>query len=108
MQTAWSPPTPVIQQLAIKSGKNFTLEYNEEGCDFIGRSFCNADGTNSDECYTHEDAPEDLKESLGYHSQEDLEEEYDENMENLEDEKKTNQTLNETTKKPNQNTEIEI
>jgi hypothetical protein len=64
--TAWSPPQGIIKELAKRTGKTFVLEYIEEGCDFCGRYIAGPE-TILDEAYSPiSDAPESLKESLGY------------------------------------------
>lgn len=69
--TAWSPPIPVITELAKKTGKTFILEYMDEGMGFIGRLTASPEEV-IDECYdSPDDAPEELKESLGYEPYED-------------------------------------
>lgn len=72
--TAWSPPEPVIKELAKITGKTFILEYMDEGEGFIGRLTASPDGV-IDECYEFPDAPQDLKDSLGWEPWEEEEEE---------------------------------
>lgn len=64
--TAWAPPTPVIKKLAEITGEKFTLEYIEEGMFFCGRYKAGQEG-DYDEFYDNiENAPQELKDSLGY------------------------------------------
>lgn len=63
--TAWSPPTPVIVELAKKTGHTLRMTYDEPGMDFCGEFFAYPDGKYADEQYSpRSDAPEDLKEEL--------------------------------------------
>jgi len=71
--SAWSPPIGALAELAKITKEAWILEYLEEGCDFIGRTHLTPDGID-DACYTLEEAPEELKDSLGYTSPEDFEE----------------------------------
>ena len=63
--TAWSPPEPVIKELAKITGKTFVLEYMEEGEAFIGRYTASPDEV-IDECYELPDGPQELKDSFGW------------------------------------------
>jgi len=64
--TAWSPPLPVIKKLAELTGETFILEYIEEGMFFCGRYTAGQDG-DYDEFYNDiKEAPQELKDSLGY------------------------------------------
>jgi hypothetical protein len=63
--TAWSPPTPVIVELAKQIGKSLRLIYDEPGMDFCGELIVAADGKHCDEVYSpRSEAPEHLKEDL--------------------------------------------
>jgi hypothetical protein len=64
--TAWSPPLPVIAELAKKLGSDLRLIYIEEGEFFCGEFLAGADGSLSDNCYNTKDAPQELLEELGY------------------------------------------
>lgn len=64
--TAWSPPIPVIVELAKLTKTNLRLTYIEEGCGFCGELLANADGTFTDNCYEIPKAPQDLLDELGY------------------------------------------
>lgn len=64
--TAWSPPIPVITELAKITGKDFVLEYLDEGGGFVGKLTATPQEV-IDECYNSiEEAPQELLESLGY------------------------------------------
>ena len=39
MDTAWSPPIPIVVQLSKLTGREFRLTYIEEGMDFCGEYF---------------------------------------------------------------------
>ena len=39
MDTAWSPPIPIVAQLSKLTGREFRLTYIEEGVDFCGEYF---------------------------------------------------------------------
>lgn len=73
--TAWAPPIPVIRRLSQLTGETFVLDYVETGMDFIGRFVCGPDGE-ADEYYDHiDEAPQELKDSVGYEPWEEEEEE---------------------------------
>lgn len=78
-QTAWSPPQPVLQQLAIKLNKVIRVSYMDEGYGFFGTYHFYPDGEVEDECYTdHKDVPDALCDELGietYAEQEEMEKE---------------------------------
>ena len=64
--TAWAPPLPIIKKLAEITGEKFTLEYIELGMFFCGRYKAGQEG-DYDEFYDNiENAPQELKDSLGY------------------------------------------
>lgn len=63
--SAWSPPLGAIEALAKITQETWILEYLEEGCDFIGRASISPEGI-YDECYPLADAPDELKDALGY------------------------------------------
>lgn len=64
--TAWSPPLPVIKELAKLTGETFILQYIEEGNFFCGEYTASPEN-DCDEFYSDiKSAPEKLKESLGY------------------------------------------
>lgn len=64
--TAWSPPCPVIIELAKKLQCDLRLIYIEEGEFYCGELIAGADGSSIDNCYKIEDAPQDLLDELGY------------------------------------------
>lgn len=71
--TAWSPPTPVIAELAKQIGKSLRLIYDETGMDFCGQVLAYPDGTYEDICYSpRSDAPDHLKEDLMIDEEEEL------------------------------------
>lgn len=72
--TAWSPPLPVISELAKLVQKDLRLIYIEEGMGFCGEFIANSDGTFVDNCYDIPKAPEELLNELGYEEWEDLSE----------------------------------
>ena len=64
--TAWAPPLPIIKKLAEITGEKFILEYIEYGMFFCGRYKAGQEG-DYDEFYDNiENAPQELKDSLGY------------------------------------------
>jgi hypothetical protein len=66
-ETAWSPPGPIIKELAKLTGETFILQYIEEGNFFCGQLTAGATGEFDDKYYNDiTSAPEELKESLGY------------------------------------------
>lgn len=73
--TAWSPPMPVIAELAKLVQKDLRLIYIEEGMGFCGEFLANSDGSTEDNCYDISDAPEDLLNELGYEEWEEIENE---------------------------------
>lgn len=74
-QTAWSPPEPVLRQLAIKLKKVVRVSYMDEGYGFFGVYHFYPDGSVDDECYTeHKDVPETLCDELGIESYEEAKE----------------------------------
>lgn len=71
--TAWSPPLPIIKKLAELTGETLVLQYIEYGMFFCGEYTAGQDG-DYDEFYDNiENAPQDLKDSLGYEPYEDEE-----------------------------------
>ncbi len=63
--TAWSPPTLVIAELAKKIKKPLRLIYDEPNMDFCGEVLAQADGSYTDNCYSpRTDAPDDLRDDL--------------------------------------------
>ena len=71
--TAWSPPTPVIVELAKQIGKPLRLMYDETGMDFCGEVLAYPDGTYVDNCYSpRSDAPDKLKDDLMIEEEEEL------------------------------------
>ena len=71
--TAWSPPTPVIVELAKQIGKPLRLMYDETGMDFCGEVLAQPDGTYVDNCYSpRSDAPAELKDDLMIDEEEEL------------------------------------
>lgn len=66
--TAWSPPIGIIKQLSKLTGKDFRLTYIEEGVDFCGEYFSYKNYLENVDCeYSPiSDAPDKLKEELGY------------------------------------------
>ena len=64
--TAWAPPLPIIKKLAEITGQTFIIEYIEYGMFFCGKYTAGQDG-DYDEFYDNiENAPQELKDSLGY------------------------------------------
>jgi hypothetical protein len=63
--TAWSPPTPVIIELAEKTGKDWTLRYSEPGCDFCGELTAYKDGMHNDESWSLRTAPPEFIKAMG-------------------------------------------
>ena len=71
--TAWSPPTPVIVELAKQIDKPLRLIYDESGMDFCGEVLAQPDGTYVDNCYSpRSDAPKYLKNDLMIDEEEEL------------------------------------
>lgn len=65
-QTAWSPPQPILEQLAIKLNKVVRVTYMDEGYGFFGTYHFYPDGEVEDECYTeYKNVPETLCDELG-------------------------------------------
>ena len=64
--TAWAPPIPVIKKLAEITGEKFTLEYIELGMFFCGRYKAGQEGDYDEFHDNIENAPQELKDSLGY------------------------------------------
>lgn len=73
--TAWSPPVPVIAELAKLVQKDLRLIYIEEGMGFCGEFLANSDGSTEDNYYDICDAPEELLNELGYEEWEEIENE---------------------------------
>jgi hypothetical protein len=71
--TAWSPPIPVIERIAVILGIPLTLDYCEEGNGFIGRYTAEPDGSSDDEYYNIDDAPEWLREIFSLDEEEEEE-----------------------------------
>jgi len=70
--TAWAPPNPIVAKLAELTSHDFRMTYIEEGVDFCGEFLAYADGKTLDNEYSPiADAPEELKEELGYEPWED-------------------------------------
>ena len=64
--TAWSPPLPIIKELAKLTGETFILQYIEQGMFFCGQYIASPE-EDSDEFYNDiKDAPQELLDSLGY------------------------------------------
>lgn len=71
--TAWSPPIPVIVELAKQIGKSLRLIYDEPGMDFCGELIVDADGKHCDEVYSpRSEAPDHLREDLMIDEEEEL------------------------------------
>jgi hypothetical protein len=64
--TAWSPPLPVITDLAKLIGKDLRLTYIEEGMGFCGEFYAYGNGTIIENEYETHEAPQALLEELGY------------------------------------------
>ena len=65
-QTAWAPPTPVIQKLSELIKQPLRLTYLEEGMAFCGEYVAQPDGKYLDRMYDDLDnVPEDLMDELG-------------------------------------------
>jgi len=70
-QTAWSPPEPALQELAVKLDKIVRLTYMDEGYGFFGTYHFYPNGECDDECYTeHKNVPYYLCEELGINTYE--------------------------------------
>lgn len=67
------PPLAIIKKLAELTGETFILEYIEEGMGFCGRYTVGQDG-DYDEFYNDiKEAPEELRNELGYEEWEEVE-----------------------------------
>lgn len=64
--TAWSPATPIVAELAKLIKQDLILTYIEEGCDFVGEFSAFANGEIEDDCYTIDTAPQELLDQVGY------------------------------------------
>lgn len=66
MDTAWSPPIPIVAQLSKLTGRDFRLLYCEEGMDFCGEFFSYKNILLNQDCEFSpiSDAPEKLKEEI--------------------------------------------
>jgi hypothetical protein len=64
--TAWAPPLPIIKKLAELTGEKFTLEYMELGMFFCGKYKAGQEGDYDEFHDNVENAPQELKDSLGY------------------------------------------
>jgi hypothetical protein len=74
--TAWSPPEPIVKELARLTGHKMRLIYIEEGMDFCGELIAHADGSFEDNTYESiKDAPKELQDELGYEEWEEQDEE---------------------------------
>jgi len=51
--TAWSPPIPFCDKLAVKYGVNVSIYYSEPGCDFAGIVNIKKDGTFEEDQYPY-------------------------------------------------------
>lgn len=71
--TAWSPPLPIIKRLAEITGQTFILGYIEEGMFFCGKYTAGRE-FDHDEYYNDiKEAPEELRNELGYEEWEEVE-----------------------------------
>lgn len=62
--TAWSPPIGVVKELSKILDCDLRLIYSEPGMNFHGEYQVFKDGYISDDCYSLEELPEELKEEL--------------------------------------------
>lgn len=79
-QTAWSPPTPIIEELAKKlpDDEMLILDYIEEGDDYCGKYVAGNEG-GIDECYSPiSDAPRSMKDEHGWEPWDEEDDEEDE------------------------------
>jgi hypothetical protein len=77
--TAWSPPEPIIIELAQKTQEDWVLRYYEEGMSFCGELFANKTGEIHHNTWELKDSPQEFRDEVGLtpediYSEEELEE----------------------------------
>jgi len=77
--TAWSPPIPILENLAKLTKESWTLLYSEVGMDFCGKTIADETGICKEDQWSHRKSPISFRNEMGItvdmiYSEEELEE----------------------------------